>query len=202
MKRFIILTLLYVAIGSAVMFFVSCTSEGKLIGYGQLKPEQMVMREGIIPGPPHILILNAPLQCKHIYVAVEPERVKVAKGSVILTTIGGGDTKGKSIVCLKCQHVTNQVIDYTEPVPSMLIMPSFGQGSGGITELDTTIGNGQLRLSGAVQIWPKNAIPLSDSAFNFWMRFRGGPIHEKGRDKCNDWHIADGFYYQCNPLRH
>lgn len=52
------------------------------------------------------------IKCKHIYVAIEPDTVlgDMGSGHDALARVGFHD--GKEVVCLKCHHVKNQIIDY------------------------------------------------------------------------------------------
>jgi hypothetical protein len=67
--------------------------------------------------------------CRHIYVAVESDTVlgDAGGGTDAVARVGFHD--GKEVVCVKCRHVKNQIIDYNW---------RFGQGSGITTRRDTT----------------------------------------------------------------
>lgn len=122
--------------------------------------------------------------CKHVYVAVQSDYVKV--GPYKIPPLGGidnywppaqptGKHEGQEIVCVKCHHVTKQVLDYGPPdtVKTSLIdwrsIPQFiigqftdtleyvqsyiGEGGGGSSEFDSTIGGGTMRLTSPGRVW-------------------------------------------------
>lgn len=128
-----------------------------------------------------------PEPCKHIYVATLSAEIKIEQPALpyaagmgmpapgIWPVRQSGKKEGQEIVCVKCHHVTKQVLDYGPPdtVKTSLIdwrsIPQFiigqftdtleyvqsyiGEGGGGSSEFDSTIGGGTMRLTSPGRVW-------------------------------------------------